>query len=229
MGGDVGMFGWLFAGNMNDTLHAVGFMQKKNFWEKVSFTNAWTKSRWTDVSHDSCSSYRWTKTITYICFFSSWLGNPSFFVFSRRIWCHNWHNSIVQPLLYLSECICLLWMVLVQWYLGTDSERPWGPGLGGCAKKKFLLRPDTRDPWNEASEWNHLKMGVSNNRCTPKSSILIGFSIIDHPFWGTPIFGNTQMDGWNTIVSFWGVKRPIFRGELLLSVSVFCGPYPPWN
>ena len=28
---------------------------------------------------------------------------------------------------------------------------------------------------------------------TPKSSILIGFSIINHPFWGTPIFGNLQM------------------------------------
>ena len=28
---------------------------------------------------------------------------------------------------------------------------------------------------------------------TPKSSILIGFSIISHPFWGTPIFGNTNM------------------------------------
>ena len=27
----------------------------------------------------------------------------------------------------------------------------------------------------------------------PKSSILIGFSIINHPFWGTPIFGNTHM------------------------------------
>ena len=27
----------------------------------------------------------------------------------------------------------------------------------------------------------------------PKSSILIGFSIINHPFWGTPIFGNTQI------------------------------------
>ena len=26
---------------------------------------------------------------------------------------------------------------------------------------------------------------------TPKSSSLIGFSIINHPFWGTPIFGNT--------------------------------------
>ena len=31
-------------------------------------------------------------------------------------------------------------------------------------------------------------MGVSKNRGAPKSSILIGFSIINHPFWGTPIF-----------------------------------------
>ena len=28
---------------------------------------------------------------------------------------------------------------------------------------------------------------------TPKSSMLIGFSIINHPFWGTPIFGNTHI------------------------------------
>ena len=28
-------------------------------------------------------------------------------------------------------------------------------------------------------------MGVSKNRGTPKSSILIGVSIINHPFWGT--------------------------------------------
>ena len=32
-------------------------------------------------------------------------------------------------------------------------------------------------------------MGVSKNRGTPESSILIGFSIINHPFWGTIIFG----------------------------------------
>ena len=37
------------------------------------------------------------------------------------------------------------------------------------------------------------EMGVSKNSGTPKSSNLIGFSIIHHPFWGTPIFGNTQM------------------------------------
>ena len=37
-------------------------------------------------------------------------------------------------------------------------------------------------------------MGVSKNSGeTPKSSILIGFSIINHPFWDTTIFGNTQI------------------------------------
>ena len=36
-------------------------------------------------------------------------------------------------------------------------------------------------------------MDVSKNSGTPKSSISIGFSIINHPFWGTPIFGNTHI------------------------------------
>ena len=36
-------------------------------------------------------------------------------------------------------------------------------------------------------------MDVSKNSGTPKSSILIGFSIINHPFLGTPIFGNTRI------------------------------------
>ena len=36
-------------------------------------------------------------------------------------------------------------------------------------------------------------MGVSENRGTPKSSILIGIFIINHPFWGTTTFGNTHI------------------------------------
>ena len=36
-------------------------------------------------------------------------------------------------------------------------------------------------------------MGVSVNGGTPKSSILIGFSIINHAFLGTYIFGNTHI------------------------------------
>ena len=35
------------------------------------------------------------------------------------------------------------------------------------------------------------RIGCFQKLWYPKSSILIGFSIINHPFWGTPIFGNT--------------------------------------
>ena len=38
-----------------------------------------------------------------------------------------------------------------------------------------------------------MHMDVSKNRGTSKSSILIGFSLINHPFWGTPIFGNIHI------------------------------------
>ena len=38
-------------------------------------------------------------------------------------------------------------------------------------------------------------MGVSLNGGTPKSSILIGISIINHPFWDTTILGNTHRVG----------------------------------
>ena len=65
-------------------------------------------------------------------------------------------------------------------------------------------------------------MGVSENGGTPKASILIGFSIINHPFWGTPIFGNTQMvmgfmfffspHKWNIVL---GWNHPLIRSPLI--------------
>ena len=45
-------------------------------------------------------------------------------------------------------------------------------------------------------------MDVSKNRGTPKSSILIGFSIINHPFWGTIIFGNIHISNSKKMVWF---------------------------
>ena len=39
----------------------------------------------------------------------------------------------------------------------------------------------------------HSYLGVSKNRGIPKSSILIGFFLINHPFWDTLIFGNTHL------------------------------------
>ena len=63
-------------------------------------------------------------------------------------------------------------------------------------------------------------MGVSKNRGTPKSSILIGFSIVNHPFLGTFVFGNTYI---------WDVCRQIFvpphlhRDYLLQSQVMIAG------
>ena len=50
-------------------------------------------------------------------------------------------------------------------------------------------------------------MGISNNRGTPKSSILIWFSTINHPFSGTPIFGNIHIY--------------IYTSEIILNIPLF--------
>ena len=67
-----------------------------------------------------------------------------------------------------------------------EGRQSWGV-------KRFEIIPNEsrNKPW----EVGHGKeMDVSENNGTPKSSILKGLSIINHPFWGTPIFGNTQME-----------------------------------
>ena len=58
----------------------------------------------------------------------------------------------------------------------------------------------TRDFFLLMHEDGLIRKHLMNNRMfpkiwgTPKSSILIGFSFINHPFWGTPIFGNNQQE-----------------------------------
>ena len=54
---------------------------------------------------------------------------------------------------------------------------------------------------------------VSKNRGTPKSSILIGFSIINHPFWDTPIFGNTH------VLTFTAIPRGVANASCLKFLS----------
>ena len=58
------------------------------------------------------------------------------------------------------------------------------------------------------------QMDVSKNSGTPKSSILIGCSIINHQFWGTLIFGNTQISP--LLITFFGF-RPFSVGYLCAS------------
>ena len=50
----------------------------------------------------------------------------------------------------------------------------------------------------------YIYMDVSENSGTPKSSILIGFSIINHPFWGTSILETP-------IYSIYKKMRQIYR------------------
>ena len=66
-------------------------------------------------------------------------------------------------------------------------------------------------------------MGVSKNGGTPKSSILIGFSIINHPFWGTHIFGNTHINPMNQRINISPDQIPVthfFRGPLGTSMAL---------
>ena len=58
---------------------------------------------------------------------------------------------------------------------------------------------------------NSGQVGVSKNNGIPKSSILIGFSTINHPFWATPIFGNTQVMVRDHPTYRWSCKHESFR------------------
>ena len=70
-------------------------------------------------------------------------------------------------------------------------------------------------------------MDVSENSGTPKSSILIGFSIINHPFRGTTIFGNTQITSiWWVMYSRWFLRMAC-EDKLTLSITRFT-PQNSW-
>ena len=63
--------------------------------------------------------------------------------------------------------------------LAVEKLRGGPEFLGGCLRGWF-------------QQCKQCCLGVSENSGTPRSSILVGFSIINHPFRGTPIFGNTR-------------------------------------
>ena len=66
----------------------------------------------------------------------------------------------------------------------------------------FLFQRWEKDDKCRSSLWC---MDVSKNSGTPKSSILIGFSIINHPFWGVSLFLETPTHGYSVHTSFLSV------------------------
>ena len=75
----------------------------------------------------------------------------------------------------------------------------------------------------------------------PKSCILIGFSIINHPFWGTPIFGNTYLNELHlrTAKKMLGhhrmglkirsLKNGVFFGRLFVGWKITPGSSPSYS
>ena len=88
-----------------------------------------------------------------------------------------------QP--FMQENIPIPWILWTRNILFQDGSN-WSNS--GTSKRHVIA-----DLWLKQSEvkknilWT-LDMDVSENSGTPKSSISIGFSIVNHPFWGTPNF-----------------------------------------
>ena len=73
-------------------------------------------------------------------------------------------------------------------------------GLGEGGRIYFTIGSGCQVP--RKTRWENVNIWVfPENNGTPKSSILIGFSIINHLFWGTCIFGNTHI---NMLNQTWG-------------------------
>ncbi len=105
-----------------------------------------------------------------------------------------------------------------------ELENPHG--IHGTVDHLHLSEVEWRRKRSHAKEetWEVItkqwyNMGVSKNRGTPKSSISIGFSIINHPFWGTIIFGNTHIISYNYIAKISSLQQPFFY-PLIRSVFI---------
>ena len=84
--------------------------------------------------------------------------------------------------------------------MGPPNERETTIGDIPCSTKKVTWWWENFGKFsvNHGISTTPTSLGVSKNSGTPKSSILIGFALINHPFWGTIIFGNTQLASlWN--------------------------------
>ena len=133
--------------------------------------------------------------------------------------------SLIFPVIsFMLLCFWMFWGVCFFVHFFFNLLKPKGPFthhiLTSCRFSKsiasrFVSGPNGR---RELFLFFETYIDVSENGGTPKSSILIGFSIVNHPFWGTPIFGNPHiwrtgkrhslkltafshpkfLDGWNT-------------------------------
>ena len=121
----------------------------------------------------------------------------------KNCWAIHWWRCLCRLLSIPHVWLCGydMWILLVS-YGGWLQQMPPFPA-NSCSQLK--------------SKWVFSKIGVS-----PNHPFLIGFSIINHPFWGTPIFGNTQMEMISN--DLYIICKPTWHPRCL---PVF-NSYPPW-
>ena len=79
------------------------------------------------------------------------------------------------------------------------GKRLWERKSGDLASalqpgRRALRKPREPRPGPvHPDRWFHMGVSLNGGTSTPKLSTLIGFSIINHTFWGTTIFGNTHI------------------------------------
>ena len=79
------------------------------------------------------------------------------------------------------------------YYSDSSQALMWGTWFNDHVIQNNLFQMPSPAVGRLKHVYIYIYMEVSENRGTPKSSILIGFSIVNHSFWGTPIFGNTHV------------------------------------
>ncbi len=117
---------------------------------------------------------------------------------SLPFWVSLSHGSWQTPPFW--ECLRLMWTwtISIFEHIDEDSRRNLrlsqlvriDQSPSSAFEKKGIRPPSAK--WMDAVILWGLHMGVSKNKGTPKSSIFIGFSMINHPFWGKiPLFLET--------------------------------------
>ena len=112
-----------------------------------------------------------------------------------KVWCFTYTSQTPQGLTiqFSDRLLVLLLAVSFFWIELFSIECCLVELLEACGSQlRSPRRLGNRWKMEDSTPLNKLDMGVSKNRCTPKSSILIGFSIINHPFSGfSPYFLET--------------------------------------
>ena len=136
---------------------------------------------------------------------------------------------LLTEILHYLEYGHTLWLHLFNWFLPFKlvnycymcHNLDWELKTTGYSTGSFLLN------FQHFIGIINLYVGVSKNKGTPKSSILIGFSNINHPFWGTTIFGNTNVEDnflLNLVETVWKMAVKVS------DITYWCGgPRRPWK